>query len=89
MQVIIGIFIWFIGVIIGIGFMCLFQKNRANEDINYEVKIRKSIDKWKKVKEDKQKEYDLKEYKEIEEQIEDRGMIIIAQLVAEELENIL
>ena len=89
MQVIIGIIIWFIGVIIGIGFMCLFQVNRANEDLNYEVKIRKSIDKWKKIKENKQREYDRKEYKNSEQQNLDKNAIIVAELVAEELENIL
>lgn len=90
MQVVIGIFI---GIFIGIVFMCLFQVNREidseNDNLCYEIKIRKAIDKWKRVKEDKQKEYDLKEYKEIVEQIEDRSMIIIAQIVAEELENML
>lgn len=86
MQVITGIFI---GVFIGVGAMCLFQVNRANEDLNYEVKIRKAIDKWKNIKESKQKEYDRKEYKNSEQQNLDKNAIIVAELVADELENIL
>lgn len=89
MQVILGIFIFLIGGFIGIMFMCLFQVNRDNDNLNYEVKIRKSIDKWKKIKDNKQKEYNLNDYEDQEKRAADERTIIIAELVAEELENIL
>lgn len=86
MQVIIGIFI---GVFLGIVIMCLFQANRENDNLNYEMKLKKAADKWKKIKDDKQKLYDLKEYEDQEQRETDENAIIIAQLVSEELENIL
>jgi gas vesicle protein len=90
MQVIIGIFIGIcIGGFAGVVLMCMFQVNRANEDLNYEVKIRKAIDKWKNIKESKQKEYDRTDYKGSEQQNLDKNAIIVAELVADELENIL
>lgn len=86
MQVIIGIFI---GVFIGVGAMCLFQVNRDNDELNYEVKIRKAIDKWKNIKTEEQKEYERNEYENNENMILNKNMIIIAELVAQEIENIL
>ena len=86
MQVVIGIFI---GIFIGIVFMCLFQVNRENDNLNYEIKLKEAADKWKKIKDDKQKLYDLKEYEDQEQREMDENTIIIAQLVSEELENIL
>lgn len=86
MQVIIGIFI---GVFIGVGAMCLFQVNRDNDDLNYEVKIRKAIDKWKGIKERQQKKFEHTIYEDDEKKKVDMNSIIIAELVADELENIL
>lgn len=86
MQVILGIFI---GVFLGIVIMCLFQVNRDNDNLNYEMKLKKAADKWKKIKDDKQKLYDLKIYEDQTQREIDENAIIIAQLVSEELENIL
>lgn len=86
MKVIFGMFI---GLFVGIILMCLFQVNRDNDNLNYEVKLRKAIDKWKKIKDNKQKEYDLNDYEDQEKRAADERTIIIAELVAEELENIL
>lgn len=86
MQVIIG---FFIGVFLGITGMCLFQVNRENDNLNYEMKLRKAADKWRKIKDDKQKLYDLKIYEDQNQREIDENAIIIAQLVSEELENIL
>ena len=86
MQVIIGIFI---GVFLGIVIMCLFLANRENDNLNYEMKLRKAADKWRKIKDDKQKLYELKEYEDQEQRETDENAIIIAQIVSEELDNIL
>ena len=90
MQVVIGIFI---GIFIGIVFMCLFQVNREidseNDNLCYEIKIRKSIDKWNGIKEKQQKEFEHTIYEDEEKKKIDMNSIIIAELVAEELENIL
>ena len=83
------ILIFFIGLFVGITGMCLLQVNRDNDNLNYEMKLKKAADKWKKIKDDRQKRYDLEIYEDQEQRETDENAIIIAQLVAEELENIL
>lgn len=83
------ILIFFIGLFVGITCMCLLQVKRENNNLNYEMKLRKAADKWKKIRDGRQKRYDLKIYEDQELRETDENAIIIAQLVSEELENIL
>ena len=86
MGVIIGMII---GATLGIILMCLVQVNRTNDDINLRVKLERLVKKWKDIKTDMQDDYENKEYESSEEKALEKNLLVIAELVSEELENIL
>ena len=85
-----GVIVAFLfGGFCGIALMCLVQVNKENDNINLRVKLEDLVKKWKQIKEAKKKEYETTEYKNEEERLLNQNVAIIAELVSEELENIL